>query len=743
MSQKQIAPERLAEGTLHQILKQLKAVVAHDSSAILLLTDGQLQPVAVRGHSPLRQIMDLRFPLDDSPALRHLVTKGEPLIFTGQSEENPFCRTLCWGLECSCINVPLLVGEKPIGLLSVNKRGLPSYGMEEAQVVFAFARQAALAIEKDQLYAEARRLALYLKTAAEVGKRVTALLDLDSLLAQVVDLIRENFGYYQVNILLVDDEKGQIFLREASGPAARLIKARGLRLKIGQEGITGWVARTGEPVLCNDVSREPRYYAEELLPETQSELAVPLRLGQRGVVGVLDIQSDRLDAFYEEDVTALQLLGDQVAIALENARLFQETKRRFEAMRALHDISLDITTRLESQRVLAAILEQAAHLLSAQGSTLAIYDLEADLVRKIAIHNVPPEYQGVVLRLGEGAVGRVVATGKPLIVNDYRHWTGCSPLFQNSPYDAILSVPLRWEGQVFGALSVLDHGERRPFTEDDVQLLSLFADLASIALKNAELHTQVREFSQELEREVEERTRELARAKEEIATKAEQLRLLLAKTIHIQEEERARIARDMHDGVMQLVTAARYELQAAKVAVGSGLAAAAQEKLNAAREVLNEMEKEIRHAIYDLQPPILDAVGLAPALRKYANSFQELSGIACRVQVMGMPLRLSPPTEVAVFRIVEEALHNVAAHAGARTASIILDFQPTVLGVTVEDDGQGFDYQQWAESRDGKHLGLLGMQERVKSLGGELVVWSKPGQGTRVMFWLPGQRDGG
>jgi two-component system sensor histidine kinase DegS len=265
----------------------------------------------------------------------------------------------------------------------------------------------------------------------------------------------------------------------------------------------------------------------------------------------------------------------------------------------------------------------------------------------------------------------------------------------------------------------------------------MFADLATIAIKNSDLHTEIKHFNQRLEQNVAERTRELSQAKEEILAKAEQLRSLLAKTIDLQEKERTRIARDMHDGVVQLITAARLELQAAKVIAGAQLPTIAQDKLIAARQVLEEAETEIRRAIYDLHSPILDAMGLVPALEKHAMRFHELTGVTCTLTMYGTPCRLPIATEVAVFRMVEEALNNVAAHSGGDTAFVVIEYKPEALTITVQDNGHGFDFREWSSKHHHGHLGLLGMQERASALGGQMAVRSESEHGTELLFRLP------
>ncbi len=421
----------------------------------------------------------------------------------------------------------------------------------------------------------------------------------------------------------------------------------------------------------------------------------------------------------------------------ENASLFQQTKQRYEAMVALHETSLDITARLETATLLKALLQRGTMLLGAMAGQLYLYDAQTKLIHTIASYNLHRDWSGVTLRLGEGVIGKVIETGQPMIINDYWNWPGHAQVFLGGTENRILGVPLKWEGQIIGGIDIMNDPDGRAFDQNDIWLMSQFADLASIAVKNAELHTQIKQFSQELERKVAERTGELSRAKDEIAVKAERLRSLWDKTIRLQEEERTRIARDMHDGVIQLITAARLELKAARVVAGPGLPGLAQEKLDALREILDEMESELRRAIYNLQPPMLDAIGLVPALQKQAVAFQELSGVTCRVRFTGSPYRLPPATEITVFRLVEESLHNVLSHAQASHAAITLDFTRASLSVTVEDDGQGFNWEQGRKNGSGKGLGLLGMRERVKSIDGDMKVWSSPGQGTRLTFRLP------
>ncbi len=636
----------------------------------------------------------------------------------------------------SMIALPLMTEANVHGVILLASPEPNAITPRDQQVLTGIAARISVAVENAQLYKQAHRRARDLETASILGQRMTAVLDMDKLLSDSVQLIRQKFGYYHASVLLVDAGSGDLVLKDASGPGAAALKSTGLRLKIGQQGITGEVAYTGQALLCNDVSREPRYFATEPASGTKAELAVPLRAGKR-VIGVLDVQSDHLDAFDKEDVTVLQILGGQIGSAIENARLFQETRHRYEAMVALHDTSLDVIAQLDRPMLLESLLRRGAQLVGAQGGALFLCDSQRELAYAVTGFNTWRDLSGVKYHRGEGVAGTIMVTGKPLIVNDYAHWERKSRAFDHTRLTRVLGLPLKWQDQLIGVVNFIGYEESRPFDDNDIWLASQFADLAAIAVKNAELHTQISQFNQELEQKVVERTAQLTIARDEIAAKAEQLRSLWAKTIRIQEQERARIALDMHDGVIQLITAARCELKATRTVAQACLPRVAEERLDAAREVLDEMESELRRAIYDLHPPVLDAVGLAPAIEKYVQRFQELSGIACRLLIQGIPRRLASATEIAVFRVVEESLQNVATHAEAEMVTCSLVFKPDTLCLSIEDNGQGLERAQQKEDHVGNGLGLLGMKERVRSLNGSLEICSEPGQGTRLVFCVP------
>ncbi len=193
-----------------------------------------------------------------------------------------------------------------------------------------------------------QRRALQLETNAQLGREITSILDIDDLLPQVVEMIRDAFGYYHVHIFLLDQEAGELVPRASTNQAHQ-------NLKIEKTSINSKVIQRGHPLVVNDVSQDPHYLPDEQLPHTRSELVIPLRLGDQ-VIGTLDVHSAKVNAFTEEDLLVIQSLGDQIAIAIENARLYNRSRElavleeRTRLARELHD---SVTQSLYSLVLLA------------------------------------------------------------------------------------------------------------------------------------------------------------------------------------------------------------------------------------------------------------------------------------------------------------------------------------------------------------------------------------------------------
>jgi two-component system sensor histidine kinase DegS len=207
--------------------------------------------------------------------------------------------------------------------------------------------------------------------------------------------------------------------------------------------------------------------------------------------------------------------------------------------------------------------------------------------------------------------------------------------------------------------------------------------------------------------------------------------------LEAQEEERRRLAREIHDGPAQVLANATFQLEYCNRLLERDPARLKDELVRLGGD-LREGLAEVRYFIFDLRPGPLAELGLSATLQRYAENFQSRSGIEVELDLDFEPVRLSPTKEVAVFRILQEGLQNVRKHSGATHASVSLRVRPDGLVVSVKDDGVGFDSSQRAES-GGRHFGLSSMEERARLIGAELRVNSKPGQGTSVVLRVPSE----
>jgi signal transduction histidine kinase len=231
--------------------------------------------------------------------------------------------------------------------------------------------------------------------------------------------------------------------------------------------------------------------------------------------------------------------------------------------------------------------------------------------------------------------------------------------------------------------------------------------------------------------------RDLDSARNEVAQQAERLRELLRRTVRLQEDERRRIAGDIHDAVSPLITGALYQTRALELGVGGRSAEAGQidqtENLASISGLLERAMSELHAVIFALRPPDLDDLGVEAAIERYVQQI-ERNGLPCQFEVVGEPRRLSPEARLAVYRIVQESLHNALRHARADAAAVKMEWLDEHLLVSISDNGSGFDPESVSNSTS---LGLLSMRERAASIGATLTIVSAPGDGTLVMIERP------
>ena len=333
-----------------------------------------------------------------------------------------------------------------------------------------------------------------LATLAEIGEEVNASLDLDEVLAHTATLIKRHIDYEFFGVLMVDGDGTHLTFRFAVGYPAGL--AENLRVPLGQ-GITGTAATTGHSVRVSDVSKDPRYI--NAIESVRSELAVPLMLRGK-CTGVLDIQSRHLDYFTTDQQNILTLLAGRLAVAIENARLFNKVSTQAETLLVLNEVSREISSILDVEELLRRAGELVKRVIDYQILSIMLYDEEQHVFRHRLDVKHGQRVQGKLrVAATEGIVGAAATLRQPVIVPD----VSVDPryLMVNPETRSELAIPMLQKNKVIGVLD-LESPQLNYFTEEHVQTLSILAANLAVSLENARLYEQVARDEARLERDL-------------------------------------------------------------------------------------------------------------------------------------------------------------------------------------------------------------------------------------------------
>lgn len=333
-----------------------------------------------------------------------------------------------------------------------------------------------------------------LSTLAEIGDEVNASLDLDEVLAHAAMLIKRHIDYELFGVLMVDSDGAYLTHRFAIGYPPGL--AENLKVPVGQ-GITGTAARTGHPVRVSDVSQDPRYI--NAIDSVRSELAVPLMFRGK-CVGVLDIQSRHVDYFTKNQQNILSVLANRLAIAIENARLFQQVRTQAETLLVLNEVSREISSILDMEELLRRTAELVKRVIDYQILSIMLYDDEQKVFRHRLDVKHGQRVQGKLrAAASEGLVGAAATLREPVVVPDVT----ADPryLMINPETRSELAIPMMHKGKVIGVLD-LESPQLNYFTQDHVQTLSILAANLAVSVENARLYEQVAQGEARMERDL-------------------------------------------------------------------------------------------------------------------------------------------------------------------------------------------------------------------------------------------------
>jgi signal transduction histidine kinase len=397
--------------------------------------------------------------------------------------------------------------------------------------------------------------------------------------------------------------------------------------------------------------------------------------------------SEIIEAVIQLDVCLRKLIGRFEELFSEKMyyQLLEESQKQLVESEALQRTMTALIQGLALDEVLEIVCFEARKLTGAAGSAVLLLEGEEWLEVTISTGDPLPIIDRLPVQ--DSLAGKAVREGSPLLINEPRSQLQA---YQRNPgLEDLIVVPLLVDGKSIGVIDVVN--KPKGFVDEDLRIMSLFADQAAIAIENARLRHQ-----------------------------AEKLVVI---------EERQRLARELHDSVTQSLYSVTLFADAARLALSSGNTAEAIGNLTELRNMAREAMLDMRLLIFELHPPILEKEGLVTAIKTRLESVEARSGIETEFMVEG-ERRLPISIESELYRISQEALNNVTKHAKAQCIKMKLLFNSRTFRMEIWDDGIGFDPNI---IKQGSGMGLRGIKERVQKMNGELSIDTSPGQGTTIV----------
>jgi signal transduction histidine kinase len=484
------------------------------------------------------------------------------------------------------------------------------------------------------------------------------------------------------------------------------------------------------------VEHRAKLYQEEGI---RSLIIAPLRL-RTGIHGTLVFYFRQPHTFSDRELKLTDILANLAALAVDTAESYEELEKEKQRSQFLAEASRLLSSSLNYEDTLNSVAKVAVpqiadwcaiDLLQENGTLRRVAAQHIDthkieLAHDLAKRYPPPQNSGIFQVIKSGTSGFAAEITQEMLDAEQVDEEHGSILRELGMKSAIVS-PLIARGRTLGTITLVTAESNRRFRSSDVSFVEDVAHRAAIAVDNARLHSSVEEHrsqlqkaNDQLEHRVEERTLELQKA-------ATDLRDLSSQLLRIQDEERRRIARDLHDSLGQHLTAAKINVDVALSSIAEGKA---KEVLTHAQQEVEYSVQEVRTLSYLLHPPLLEEAGLPSALDWYVKGFVERSSLPVELELDPYLGRLPREIETVIFRVVQESLTNVHRHSGSPNAIISIHRKDTGVSVEISDSGRGIS----SGTRPG--VGIQGMRERVRQLGGELRAESAA-KGVRVSAFIP------
>jgi len=546
-----------------------------------------------------------------------------------------------------------------------------------------------------------------LRKLLDVGRALVAELDVETVLRHVLETAREVTGARYAALGILDERKEELERFVFVGIDEETRRLIGPLPRGG--GVLGELIRTRQPLRLPDVTQHRRSYGfPPGHPPMTTFLGVPINIRGEAYGNLYLTDKAEGAEFGVRDEESAIVLAEWAAIAIGNARLYEDVARRgAELERAVRGLEATATVaravgfETDVERVLELVVKRGRALVDAD-SLLVILQEGDELCVAAAAGEVGADAVGVRLPLEGTVAGAVVANGTSERVSSLPDRMGHGLDAVAPGATSALVAPLGFRGRARGVLVALDNGRgSRGFEPDEDHLLTSFGASAAIAIATAQ--------SVEAER--------------------------LKHSIRASESERSRWARELHDETLQELGALKVMLESAH---GTGQPEKIQDAVERSLEQLGTSITALQSLITELRPASLDELGVKPALDALVRRVSAGHGLDVQASFDlafdrgRAPSRLLGEIESTVYRLVQEAINNVAKHAQAEKLQVEVVEADGTVRVTIRDDGSGFE-----ESQPGGGFGLVGMRERVELVDGRLVIDSTPGRGTVVRAEIP------
>jgi PAS domain S-box-containing protein len=552
------------------------------------------------------------------------------------------------------------------------------------------------------------------EAVAELGRRALVDPDLPSLMSAAVNGVTRILGAEFVELLELLPDGDALVLRAGVGWEDGLVGHASVPAGVGSPA--GVTLASDTPVVVEDLSQETRFATPPLLSDhgVVSGVTVVVR-GKAAPYGVLGAHTSRARLFSRDDVHFLRAVANVLADAIARKAVETDLATRARQQAAVAELGRRALAELEFSVVLEAAVESLASTLD---------------VQFVKVLELPPDGGPLRLRAGlgwrDGLVGHLtvgsgvdsqagftLASEVPVVVEDLARETRFTapPLLRQHGVVSGMSVIIGAGDRPWGVLGAHSPCRRR-FSADDVNFLQATANVVAAVIGRVEVDTALHAAH--------DRERSLRR----------RLQAHTRMVVEAQEIERRHIARELHDEVGQSLTGLKLALEGHERLSAEQVA----DRLSRAHALAAELLQRVHDLSLDLRPAVLDDLGLRPALLSLVERYGGQTGIEVALRCSRLDRRLRTEIETTAYRIVQEALTNVARHAGVSRAAVHCAVEATLLRVEVADEGSGFEVSAVSV---GQTSGITGMEERARSTGGRLWLRSAPGHGTTVVAELP------